>query len=585
MGPTGYRDARFRTVADMLRGRADLQPEGVACVFLEFPAGEEMAEHLSTYGELHARACLLAAGLRERHARGDRAVLLYPPGLEYIAAFFACQYAGVIAVPSYPPFSHRHVTQLLSLLDNARPRSVLSSRAVLDMARPALEKALGARGEWEWLCTEDLEGSGAPDLRGGESPISFLQYTSGSTSKPRGVVLSHENLLHNLHLIEECFGHHGGSRGVIWLPPYHDMGLIGGILQPVYAGFPVYLLSPLSFLKKPLRWLQVITKYRATTSGGPNFAYELCLRKVSPEERASLDLSSWDLAFTGAEPVQPSTLERFSRAFGPCGFDAKAFYPCYGLAESTLIVTGGSKAAPPRVTDFDSEALLQNEVRKREGGGDGGRSYAGCGTALEHGRVVIVHPASMTPCRPGVVGEIWVSGPSVASGYWDNPGEGRETFGACLADTGEGPFLRTGDLGFFHEGELFVVGRLKDTIILRGRNVYPQDIEKTAEESHPGLRRGCNAAFAIDVQNENRVVLLQELEQNCVELEAALAEDIRSSIRRAVAVNLGIQVHEVVLIRSNTLLKTTSGKIRRSACRTEYLSGNLENVPCGPARG
>jgi acyl-CoA synthetase (AMP-forming)/AMP-acid ligase II len=573
-----YRDARYRTVADILRVRSAAHPDGIAYVFLDFLAGDEIAEHSITYGELDRSARRIAAGLRAHHARGDRAILLYPPGIEYITAFFACQYAGVIAVPSYPPFTQRHVMQLLSIIGDAMPRSVLSSREVMEAVRPVVEKSLQVRAGWRWLCTQDLEGFGEPDLSGGESGISFLQYTSGSTSKPKGVMLTHENLLHNLHLIEEGFGHHKDSRGVIWLPPYHDMGLIGGILQPAYAGFPVYLLSPLSFLKKPLRWLRAITKYRATTSGGPNFAYELCIRKIPSEAKKALDLSSWDLAFNGAEPIQPSTIERFTQAFGPCGFDAKAYYPCYGLAESTLIVSGGRKGEPPRVKSFDQAALLQNKVRPPS---SAGKSYVGCGGSLDHGEIVIAHPESMTACPKGSIGEIWARGPSVASGYWNNPEETERVFRAYLADTNEGPFLRTGDLGFIHEGELFITGRLKDTIILRGRNVYPQDIERTAEESHPGLRKGCNAAFAIDGQNENRVVLLQEVSSDYFVLEDLKADEICSTIRTAVAVNHGIQVHDVVLIKSNTLLKTTSGKVQRSACRTEYLSGKLATIPCG----
>jgi acyl-CoA synthetase (AMP-forming)/AMP-acid ligase II len=580
MSLSRYHDARFRTVADILRIRAADHPDTEAYVFLDFLAGDEISEHGITYGELHRKVQRIAAGLQEGHARGDRVVLLYPPGIEYITAFFACQYAGVVAVPSYPPFTRRHVSQLLSIIGDAKPRSVLSAGPVLEGVRAAVEKALQARADWEWLCTGDLEGADHPDLEGPESGISFLQYTSGSTTRPRGVMLTHENLLHNLHLIEACFGHTAESRGVIWLPPYHDMGLIGGILQPAYAGFPVYLFSPLSFLKKPLRWLEAITRYRATTSGGPNFAYELCLRKIPPGSRERLDLSSWDLAFNGAEPVQPSTLERFSMAFGPHGFDRKAFYPCYGLAESTLIVSGGWKNEPPRIRSFDSGALLENSIRQTVAAGGRDRAYVGCGSRLESGEIVIANPEAMTLCPADAIGEIWVRGPSVASGYWNNPDETERVFGAYLRDTNQGPFLRTGDLGFVHEGELFITGRIKDTIILRGRNVYPQDIERTAEESHPGLRKGCNAAFAVDVQNENRVVLLQELSSDYAVHGDLKTDEICSAIRTAVAVNHGIQVDDVVLIRSNTLLKTTSGKIQRSACRREYLMGRLETIAC-----
>ncbi|HNY64678.1 MAG TPA: fatty acyl-AMP ligase [Deltaproteobacteria bacterium] len=573
-----YRDARFRTVGDMLKLRSSSHPDRVGYVFLEFLAGEEIVEHPVTYGDLDRRAGRIAAQLLQDHRPGDRAILLYPPDLEYIAAFFACQYAGVVAVPSYPPFTRRNVKSLLSIVGDTKPKSVLCTRQVMEGVRPYIEEVLQGRADLPWLCTEELEGPGMPDKEVVANDVSFLQYTSGSTSRPRGVVLTHENLLHNLHLIESCFGHHEGSCGVIWLPPYHDMGLIGGILQPAYAGFPVYLFSPLSFLKRPLRWLQAISRYRATTSGGPNFAYELCLRKVSPGQREGLDLSSWDLAFNGAEPVLASTVERFSQAFEASGFDPRAFYPCYGLAESTLIVSGGRKGASVKVRTFDQAALYENTVRLPGGSDTGSRTYVGCGSTLEQGEIVIVDPETMSLCPRGGIGEIWVRGPSVASGYWNNPEATECTFRAYLKDTRQGPFLRTGDLGFLHEGELFITGRLKDILILRGRNVYPQDIERTAEESHPGLRKGCNAAFAVDVHSENGVVLLQELTSDYEALDEEAADEISSSIRTAVAVNHGVQLHDLVLLKSNSLLKTTSGKIQRKLCRREYLAGRLERV-------
>jgi acyl-CoA synthetase (AMP-forming)/AMP-acid ligase II len=567
----------FRTIADVLQYRASQNPDAVAYIFLDFPGNDRIVEHQITYAELDERSRRLGSCLRGSIARGERAVMLYPPGIDYIVAFFACQYAGIIAVPSYPPFSQRTLAQFVSVMQDADPKRILSTKIVADGVKSLIsgERQQQICPEWMWMYTDDLETVGG-DPAVTTYDISFLQYTSGSTSKPKGVMLTHGNLLHNLSLIHQCFGHHAGSRGVIWLPPYHDMGLIGGILQPLYAGFPVYLFSPLSFLKKPLRWLQAISRYRATTSGGPNFAYELCIRKITPDQRKDLDLSSWDLAFNGAEPIQPSTLDRFSESFRECGFDARAFYPCYGLAESTLIVSGGRKASPPFIKMFDMDALRGNTIRETGGEDIRKKTYVGCGSSLARGEIIIVDPETRIKCDPDRIGEIWVKGPSVAAGYWNNSAETEEAFHAHLQDTNEGPYLRTGDLGFLHQGELFVTGRIKDMIIHRGMNIYPHDIERTAEQSHPCLRRGCNAAFSVDDRRENRIVLLQEVTFDPGGAEDGKIHEIVSSIRTAVAVNHGIQVSDIALVKNNTLLKTSSGKIQRNACRTAYLSGALD---------
>jgi acyl-CoA synthetase (AMP-forming)/AMP-acid ligase II/acyl carrier protein len=355
-----------------------------------------------------------------------------------------------------------------------------------------------------------------------------------------------------------------------WLPLYHDMGLIGNVLQPLYVGARAVLLSPLTFLQRPALWLAAVARYRATTSGGPNFAYDLCARKVGEEEKAGLDLSSWSVAFNGAEPVRAETVERFAAAFAPCGFRRAAFFPCYGLAEATLFVTGGAPGAGPVIRPVDAAALERHQVADAPPGAPG-RALVGCGRAAAGQAVRIVDPESGAPCAPGRVGEVWVAGPSVAAGYWGRPEETARTFGARLA--GEGPFLRTGDLGFLADGELFVTGRRKDLIILRGRNHYPQDLERTAEASHPALRPGCGAAFGVDRDGEERLVILQEVERS-----AADPAGIADAVRRAVAGEHEVAVEEVVLVRSGTVLKTSSGKVRRAACRAAYLAGELAVV-------
>jgi amino acid adenylation domain-containing protein len=427
-----------------------------------------------------------------------------------------------------------------------------------------------------WLTTdrlgEGLEEAWREPGVGGDA-LAFLQYTSGSTAAPKGVMLTHSNLLHNEELIRHAFRQSAESVIVGWLPLYHDMGLIGNVLQPLYLGARCVLMSPVSFLQQPLRWLRAVSNYRGTTSGGPNFAYDLCVRKIPEAQRAGLDLSSWSVAFNGAEPIRRETLESFAGAFAPHGFRREAFSPCYGLAEATLIVSGGSQSPAPVVRHVEAKALEAHRVVEAARGEDE-RALVGCGGALPDQRIAVVDWATLKECAPGAVGEIWVSGPSVAQGYWGHPEESERTFAARLADTGEGPFLRTGDLGFMHEGELFVTGRLKDLIIIRGRNHYPQDIELTAEQSHRALRPGCGAAFAVADGGEERLVVVQEVDHR----QGLDAAEVCEAINRAVAEEHEIQAHAVVLVRAGTIPKTSSGKIQRNACREAYLGGELREV-------
>ena len=561
------------TLVELLRRRASRQPERLGYSFLLDGDGDA-AE--ATYAELDRRARGLGATLQRMGVTGERALLLYPPGLDYIAAFFGCLYAGTTAVPAYPPRPNRPAPRVSAIIENAAPRVILTTTAL----RPKLESMLPVPPGTTWLVTDggaDLA-SLADDWRdpGVEpSTLAFLQYTSGSTAAPKGVMLSHANLMHNLELIRACFAQSARERTVIWLPPYHDMGLIGGILEPLYAGYPVTLLSPLAFLQQPVRWLRAISKTRATTSGGPNFAYELCVQKVSAEQRRELDLSSWSLAFNGAEPIRSDTLDRFATAFASCGFRREAFYPCYGLAEATLLVSAGRRLGGPLVRPFAAGELERP------------RTLVGCGLAADpqpgYPAIAIALPESGKPCAEGEVGEIWVRGPSVAQGYWRQPEETARVFAARFVDTSagdkaQGPFLRTGDLGFVAGGELFVTGRLKDLIILRGRNHYPQDIELTVERSHPALRPGCGAAFAIEREGEERLAVMVEVHREHRQGGAPEIAEIIAAIRRAVADEHEVVPDAVVLLKPATLPKTSSGKIQRHACRAAYLSGSLAAV-------
>jgi amino acid adenylation domain-containing protein len=566
----------FSTLVELLRSRALQKPEQQAYTFLL--DGEVEAAHL-TYAELDRQARAIAAMLQSYRANGERALLLYQPGLEYIAAFFGCLYAGVVAVPAYPPQFNRSMLRIQSIVADAQATLVLTTTQILsNMKRwfaytPELETVT-------WLTTDSIaDGIGnnwrEPAVKG--DTLAFLQYTSGSTAAPKGVMVHHANLLHNELLIQRAFEHQSQSTVVVgWLPLYHDMGLIGNVLQPLYIGAPCILMSPVAFLQKPLRWLQAISRYKATTSGGPNFAYDLCVRRITQEQRETLNLSSWDVAFNGAEPIRYEILKRFAAAFKSCGFRWEAFYPCYGMAETTLIVSGGKKATSPVVQTVQKAALEQNQVVLADEESDEGQTLIGCGRTLLEQQIVIAHPETLTGCSADEVGEIWVSGYSVAQGYWRRPEETETTFHAYLADTGDGPFLRTGDLGFIKDGELFVTGRLKDLIIIRGRNHYPQDIELTVEQSHPVLKPSSGAAFSVDTNGEERLVVVQEVERYYLR-KLNVGEVVRA-IRQAVAENHELQVYAVLLLKTGGIPKTSSGKIQRHVCRAGFLDGSLDVV-------
>jgi acyl-CoA synthetase (AMP-forming)/AMP-acid ligase II len=565
---------------DVLRLRADSHAERAVYEFLV--DGEADIARLAC-GELDRLARGVAVALREHVTAADRVILIYPPGLDYIAGFFGCLYAGAIAVPVYPPHPTRLAEQLprlVALVRDCGAAAVLAPEDVVQMAEFIFE-VYPELGRLRWIATTpgDLSARAGewrdPHVR--STDVALLQYTSGSTAEPRGVMVRHGNLLHNSRHIQNCFEVTPESVGVIWLPNYHDMGLVGGILSPLLIGMRVVLMSPLSFLQRPLRWLQAISRQRATVSGGPNFAYELCARKVRPEDRQSLDLSSWRVAFNGAEVVRPETLERFADAFGCCGFERAAFYPCYGLAEATLIVTGGAAAREPVVASFDADGLERGRA-SASGGAGAARRLTGCGRSLPDQRVIVVEPERREPLSPGQIGEVWVAGPSVAAGYWRREAETAESFCARLSN-GDGSFLRTGDLGFLREdGELFVTGRIKDLIIIAGRNLHPPDLEHTVERSHRAIRPGCSAAFGVDRDGEERLVVLAELDERLVRSDAAAPDEIAREVRRSVADAHQVQAHDVVLLASGAIPKTSSGKIRRFVCRRAYLEGTLQRL-------
>jgi acyl-CoA synthetase (AMP-forming)/AMP-acid ligase II len=567
----------FPSLVHLLQERSIRQGNEIAYTFLLDGESESIS---LTYRQLDQKAKELGALLQNLGLTGQRALLMYPSGLDFIIGFFACLYAGVVAVPAYPPRKNQSLDRLQSIVADCEAKEILTTTTI----KQSLEKSLENYPEltaFRWLTTDNLathfsDFSQLPDIR--EDTLAFLQYTSGSTGTPKGVMVSHSNLLHNSRQIYHSFGNHRRSHGVIWLPQYHDMGLIGGVIQPLYGGFPVTLLSPVNFLQKPLRWLEAVSRHKATTSGGPNFAYDLVCRKVTPEQLETLDLSSWELAFTGAEPIHPETLEAFAAKFSVCGFRKEAFYPCYGLAEATLFVAGGDKRQAPILTTIEAEALENHQVLPLSPNSEQkGKTFVSCGQAWQGQTIKIVDPDTSIPCRPGQVGEIWVSGPSVAQGYWNQPEKTRETFQAYLEGSGEGPFLRTGDLGFIDEaGELFITGRIKDVIIVRGRNHYPQDIERSLEKSHPALKSGSTAAFAVEMAGEEKLVIVQEIERTY--LRKVDTREVIASIRQVLTSQYGLQAHAIELIKPCSLPKTSSGKIQRFLCRSKFLSGTLEKI-------
>ncbi len=560
-------------LVELLRHRACHQAQDQAFIYL--PDGEDEQIDI-TYEELDRRARAVGAMLQSMKLQGERALLLYPAGLDFIAAFFGCLYAGVIAVPAYPPRRNRNMSRVEAIADDADARIALTVQQVLERVQVVINETPNLQ-RLQWLATDRLPDGidqewKQPDVHG--DTLAFLQYTSGSTGSPKGVMLNHANLMHNSAMISYAFEHTRSGIGVFWLPSYHDMGLIGGILQPMYAGRPNVLFSPTNFLQKPFRWLKAITRFKGTVSGGPNFAYDLCVDKIAEEQKAALDLSTWSLAFNGAEPIRGATIERFVEAFGPRGFRREAFYPCYGLAEATLIVSGGFKSAPPVIRSFDAEALEKHQVAEALPEEEGTRELVGCGGNLLDQQITIVDPETRVRCPDNQVGEIWVAGPSVATGYWRRPEESEQTFLAQLKDSGEGPFLRTGDLGFILDGELFVTGRLKDLIVIRGVNFYPQDIESSVENCHADLRAGAVAAFVDDRDGQERLVVVQEVARRR-DLDF---EDVFRRIRNCLATEHGLAVDAIVLIKAGSIPKTSSGKIQRHACRAGYLGRTLAAV-------
>ncbi|MBA54547.1 MAG: hypothetical protein CMK89_08845 [Pseudomonadales bacterium] len=572
----------YSSLVDMLIQRAQSSGRAVYANFVS--SNGEVAEQL-TFRELNQSACQIGASLQDQGLAGRTVLLLFLPGLDYIRAFFGCLYAGAIPVPAYPPTGTKDLQRLGKIAVDCQAGAILSSNSLLPIVT-GWQSGLGVTWDVPRISIDDVQDTTFPlgfvPFRAQPDDVAFLQYTSGSTGHPKGVVVSHANLLANFAQILQGFLRDNPMvewleelRSVCWLPPFHDMGLIGGILAPIFAGAQVTLMAPTTFLRRPEIWLKSVSVQRAHISGGPNFAFEYCLQRISDGQLQNLDLSCWKVAYNGAEPIQAEVTQRFAARFADCGFDANAFFPCYGLAEASLFVSGSPAGRGARILAADQQALQQGRfAAPGEHSPDPQQSLVSSGRVADGTEIRTVRPDTCLPCAEGEVGEIWVRGPSVARGYWAKQALSKSTFQARIEN--EVPsecYLRTGDLGFRWRDELYVTGRIKELIIVAGRNLYPQDIEQTVQASHGDFRPRGGAAFGLPGSGREQLVILQELERNGnrdtdLALVAAMAA-------RAVASRHGVLPTVIVLLPPNELPRTSSGKLQRVEARQRYRDGSL----------
>ncbi len=565
---------------DLVREQAEKTPNREAFTFLTGMVGGDTTW---TTRHLDTRARAIAAALQQQHNPGERVLVLERPGLEYVASFLGCLYAGLVAVPAYPPgiggFA-RHLPRLRTLARDAAATAALTSSATLGADQERIDRSglpklrLVYTDEVPDACSEEWRA-----VRPAADRIAFLQYTSGSTRTPRGVRVTHANLLANSECIFRAMGLESFDRLVSWLPPYHDMGLIGGILQPLYAGMPAALMSPLTFIQSPYCWLEEISRGGRVVSGCPNLGYQLTVRRIPLDQREGLDLRGWQVAFCGAEPIRAGVLRAFTEAFAPCGFSGRSLFPCFGLAEATLMLTGGHLTSGSSYLRV-SKAELARGVAVERAGDEGTKGLVSSGRAVDGHDVRVVDPSTRRTCPEGIIGEVWASGPSIADGYWGDSAATAATFAASLDEAPESRYLRTGDLGFVLRGEFCVTGRIDDVIQRDGRNLYPDDLERTVEACHDGLRIASGAAFSVEADDGDVVVIVQEISQAAY---PAVGDSLFEAVREALAREHGITPDAIVFIAPRSLPKTSSGKVRRRACRRDYLADRLQVVARWPA--
>jgi len=554
----------------VLEHRAATQAQERALVFLTDRGAEDC---VLTFGELHDAANTVAQRLIAVAKPGDRALLVFAPGLEFVIAFFGCLIARVIAVPMMVPRRQSSRDSSASIMANCKPTVVLTSAALA--ARDDLA-ARFAGHDLQWLNVDLTPGSGGTiDLpRPQADDIAFLQYTSGSTSDPKGVVVTHAMLLANMAMAQKALGTGKHSTCVNWLPLYHDMGLILGVVGSMYLGALCVLLSPSGFMQRPLTWLRAISHYRAEITASPNFAYDLCVARLRADQMEGVDLSSWKIILVGAEPIRAPTIEKFIETFSPYGLAPRAMNPGFGMAEATLIVSMSPVGAGHDTRMLSRNALQANAIRDPDERGDA-HVLVGCGYPIPDSRLAIVDPQTLRRLPANTVGELWIEGPHVARAYWENPDASAASLHARIEGE-SGEWLRSGDLGFLDStGQLFITGRIKDLIIIRGSNHYPQDIELTVERAHPALRQNGGAVFSVpDERGEETLVVVQEVERTA--RNRIDPDEITGIIREAVTTEHELFARHIVLIRPQTLPKTTSGKVQRSLTRKLWLEGRLD---------
>jgi acyl-CoA synthetase (AMP-forming)/AMP-acid ligase II/acyl carrier protein len=560
----------FSNLVELIQHRAEANPGGLAYEMLSTDGGGREA---IDFARLERKARAVGTALAEVCRPGDRALMLYPSGIDFIAAFLGCLYAGVIGVPLYPPRRNKHLERIVAVMKDCTPTAVLTTSASLELSHALIEELHGAMPV-KSIATDILAESGADTYRCQDvQDLAFLQYTSGSTGQPKGVMVTHANLLHNLASMHRGFGLDSSARMVSWLPIHHDLGLIFGVLLPLYGGFPASLLPSSAFIQRPYLWLEAVTQMRATITGGPNFAFDLCVDTISTEEKAQLDLSSLRSVLNGAEPVRATTIRRFADCFADCGFRAEAVNPCYGMAEATLVISMNHSGTGPSITRVVSAALEQHRV---EPAGETGQPMVGCGQSFPDQKIAVVDPETLQPCPPNRVGEVWVSGPSVAVGYWGSAELSAEAFAARIVNGDGTHYLRTGDLAFLRDGELVITGRLKDLIIIRGRNHYPQDIEHTVSGCWLRFRPGRCAAFTMEEGGEDKLVVVQEVER--VYRDKVDIVELGRSVAAAVSEVHELSLAHLVLVRPATVPVTSSGKIQRRLTRRMLTGGELSLV-------
>lgn len=567
----------FSSLVELLATRAQSQGDERAYIFLSDRGAEEA---VLSFRQLHEAANALAARLSGVIRPGERALLVFPPGLEFIVAFFGCLISGVIAVPMMMPRRQGARDSSAAIIANCEPAVALTSAAF------AIRGDVQTRFRREGLQWLSVDLSAVESARADVPPpqpqdIAFLQYTSGSTSEPKGVAVSHANLLANLEMIRCALGNTRQSTYVNWVPLYHDMGLILNALQTFYVGSLCVLMAPNAFTQRPLNWLRAIHDYRAEVGCSPNFGYDHCVSRYRADQMQGIDLSCWKVALNGAEPVHTETIDRFVKTFAGHGFDARATFPAYGMAEATLLISGGSRGAG-HVTRSVSRSALQSHAVTAPTDPADAQLLVGCGKALINEQIAIVDPDHRTRRPPRSVGEIWVNGPNVARAYWNNPEATAAALNAVIGGEDDGTrWLRTGDLGFLDvSGELYVTGRIKDLIIVRGINHYPQDIERTVQSAHPAFRANCGAVFTVpDEHGAETLVIVQEIERT--ERNRIDAAEMKGLIRENVTEQHELFARHIVLIRPGTLPKTTSGKIQRSLARKLWLEQRLEDLAAG----